>query len=77
MMKPTFEELLNDLYGSEINISIETFFDRGYTIKFGDDINGFKKEITLYTLTGIKSFLIDKGKELYPESEFAKKYQDF
>jgi len=33
--------ILQDLYDSEINFSISSFWDAGFEVKLGDDLNGF------------------------------------
>jgi hypothetical protein len=36
-----FTDIINALYKSEINISITSFYDAGFQIKIGDEMNGF------------------------------------
>lgn len=43
----TLDVLLAQLYRSEINVSISTFWDEGWEVKLGDEINGFVAETTI------------------------------
>lgn len=36
--------MFQDIYDSEINIRISTFWDGGYDLKLGDYMNGYKAE---------------------------------
>lgn len=65
------KDLLNKLYNSEINVSISSFYDGGFTCKIGDEMNGFKAETTSTDLDEIETWLKDKAIELYPNSKFA------
>lgn len=38
------ESLCKKLYDSEINFVISTFWDSGYTVQLGDNMNGFLEE---------------------------------
>ena len=40
------EVLFKDLYDSEINVSLSWFWDAGFTVKIGDDVNGFVAQTT-------------------------------
>lgn len=39
-MKPTFTEVVDRLYTSEINVGFQSFWDGGFTVWVGDHING-------------------------------------
>lgn len=41
-------EALARLYRSEINVSISTFWDGGWDVKLGDEMNGFVAETTIH-----------------------------
>jgi len=67
--------VLNDLYKSEINVSLSTFHDAGYTVQIGDTWNGFKAESAMLDTPGeAASELIRLAKKAFPKSDFAKKY---
>lgn len=68
--------VLQDLYDSEINVSISTFWDGGYQVKLGDDMNGFKASWTIERWGQVEPWLIEQAIEHYPSSMFAKIYRD-
>jgi hypothetical protein len=66
--------ILRELYESEINVSIASFWDAGWEIKIGDLINGFQAKATfdndsLETTAGM--WLTAQAVALYPRSAFA------
>jgi hypothetical protein len=67
-------KILKDLYDSEINFSIVTFWDAGFNVKLGDQINGFEAETTVYTFAEAVEWLRAAAVEAYPESVFAQTY---
>lgn len=62
-------EELQKLYDAEINFSITTFWDAGFTVKIGDEINGFVAQANFDTAKEAIAWVIEKAKELYPEIE--------
>jgi len=64
--------ILQQIYDSEINFEITTFWDGGFTARLGDNMNGFKAENTLDTFQDAVKFLAISAKNHYPESAFAK-----
>lgn len=69
-------KVLRDLYDSEINYSISSFWDGGYVVKLGDEMNGWLAE----TMTGdswseIAAWLKKTAIKHFPQSEFADKYR--
>ena len=69
-----FETVLQALHDSEINGSVEWFFDRVWTAKLGDPLNVIEAEETFDSLTDAVRWLVDKAAELYPNSDFAKQF---
>lgn len=69
------KNLIKSLYESEINVTISWFWDGGFEIKIGDEMNGFKSTFTTNDLSVLEQHLEMKAKELYPESKFAKEYK--
>ena len=68
-------EVLEDLYDSELNFELSTFWDAGYTIKLGDTQNGFSgKSEMLNSLKEVTTELIRLVIDNCPRSDFAKKY---
>ena len=69
-------EAMQGLYDSEINISIESFWDGGYVARFGDEMNGYSEEKSCFaTIDECMDWLTTKAVELYPESQYAKKFK--
>ncbi|WP_036007619.1 hypothetical protein [Bradyrhizobium yuanmingense] len=67
--------ILQDLYDSEINFAIITFWDAGFQVKLGDDLNGFRATETVRNFSEAVEWLRSQTIEAYPESAFAKAYQ--
>lgn len=65
-------EILQLLHDSEINGSIEWFFDGAWTVRIGDPMNGIKAEAWVETAVEAEAWLHRKARELYPESVYAK-----
>ena len=59
---------LEDIQKREINWQISCFYDAGFTVKIGDEMNGFKWEGQYPSLNEAISCLIDKINELYPNT---------
>lgn len=66
--------VLQDLYDSEINISISTFWDGGFDVKLGDEMNGFWAETTVRRFGEIEPWVVTQVVEKQPGSLFAKMY---
>lgn len=66
--------ILQDLYDSEINFTIATFWDAGFRVMLGDDMNGFAAETRVKTFNEAVQWLALAAIEHYPDSDFAKKY---
>lgn len=64
------EQILADLYASEINASLSWFWDAG----FHDEMNGYLAEAQVSMLHQAAEWLRDNAVRLYPDSDFAKKY---
>ena len=61
------------LYDSEINFKIETFWDGGFIVMLGDNLNGFKDMATLSTFHDAVDMLWEMAKKYYPNKECFKK----
>ncbi len=68
--------IMQDLYDSEINCSISTFWDGGFDVKIGDDMNGFQEEATVQRYFEAEAWLKDTAIRLMPDSQFALIYRD-
>jgi hypothetical protein len=67
-------QILEDLYDSEINISLGSFWDCGVWVKLGDPLNGYRAETTVRTISEAILWLRDQAIAHYPQSSFAQKY---
>ena len=68
--------VLQDLYHSEINFSVSTFWDGGFDVKLGDPRNGFKAETNCNRWGEVEPWLMAAAIEFYPDSLFAEMYRD-
>lgn len=66
---------IQGLYDSEISFSIVAFWDAGFTAKLGNEMSGFDAERDFDTLEDTLDWLIHKATELYPKSDYAKKFK--
>ncbi|HEY6183116.1 MAG TPA: hypothetical protein VIW67_12780 [Terriglobales bacterium] len=66
---------LQQLYDSEINWQISSFYDQGFRWRLGDEGNGFTAAGTARTLKVAVLELIQAAVNEYPNSEFAATYQ--
>lgn len=75
-MEPSLTSILQALYRSEINCSISCFWDAGWDVKLGDEMNGWRAHanFTNDELDEIGPWLIRAAKREWPESEFARNF---
>ena len=66
-------KILDSLYRSEINYTIQTDWDAGITVKLGDSYNGYIDEATFPHIQEGLLWLKDKAIHHFPDSEFSKK----
>jgi len=66
------EAILTDLYNSEINASISWVWNGGFDAFLGEPphIEG----LAFPTIVGAVAWLRDRACEIYPDSDFARKY---
>lgn len=62
------------LYDSEINFSVSCFWDGGFTVIIGDDMNGCKYEGYAQTWRDVEEILTREALRLYPGRKFARRY---
>jgi len=74
---PDLQYLLQALYNSVINCGLQSFWDGGWTVWIGDDMNG-KEEATFDNdrIWDIATWLRDRACKKFPESGFAKLMAD-
>lgn len=65
--------ILQDLYSSEINVKVTSFWDGGWKGWLGDDeYNGLSEEVEAYTFAELEIELEKLALRLYPDSEFSR-----
>lgn len=72
------QKVMADLYRSEINASFSGFYDGGWTVKLGDEMNGFVAEHTFDfdKINSAASWLANEAAIRYPDSKFAKEFRE-
>jgi len=68
--------VLMNLYRSEINCSISSFWDNGFLVQLGDDMNGFLAEAQVRTPMEAAAFLDKAAREHFPESAYTLGYEE-
>jgi hypothetical protein len=61
MSEPMNPNIPQQLYDREINFSISCFWDGGFTVKIGDELNGFRAETTVATYAEALQWLDQKA----------------
>lgn len=61
---------LKALYRSEINVEISSFYDGDWTIRFGDNLNGFPYETIHCSTEQLELALKEGAIAFYPTSDF-------
>lgn len=64
--------ILQRLYDSEINGGVSTFWDGGFDVWLGDDMNGRVSETSVRTMAEAERWLFAAALRLYPDSRFAR-----
>lgn len=67
--------ILQDLYDSEINFAIIAFWDAGFKVMLGDEVNGFSATERVHNFPQGIEWLRIRTLEQHPESAFAKAYR--
>ena len=78
MDKPmNLEEVLQDLYDSEINVVISWLWDGGIDIGLGDELNGYVADGQVRTVAEAAAWFREQACKHYPDSGFARKFCGF
>lgn len=64
--------VMQRLYDSEINVSVASFWDGGFDVKLGDDMNGFVAEASFKQWDAVEAWLDKQARDHYPNSTYAK-----
>lgn len=68
--------VMQDLYHSEINFAVSTFWDGGFDLKLGDPVNGFLEAGNVDRWGQVEAWLVEAAIKHYPDSLFARMYRD-
>jgi hypothetical protein len=72
--KPLFEQPLSlEIGQSEINAWITSFWDEGFYVRLGDEMNGFRAEGHCITWNEVERWLDEQARIYYPDSVYARK----
>jgi hypothetical protein len=71
----TLEEAITYLYSHEINVTITSFWDAGFSVGLGDAMNGHgeAKNFQANELWKAGNWLVEEAKKKYPNAEWKKK----
>ena len=64
--------VMQRLYDSEINCKISTFYDDGFKVQLGDDMNGIKATATMRTWADVEEWLDGMARVHFPLSVYAR-----
>lgn len=67
--------MLQELYDSEINFELSTFWDAGFEWRLGDETNGWKADGCGLTLAEAEGQLAFAAFKHYPNSVFTKTHR--
>lgn len=67
-----FGDTIGALYASEINCGIQSFWDGGWEVWIGDDMNGRAAGESGLTFSQLPLWLHTTALKLYPDSVYAK-----
>jgi hypothetical protein len=68
------QSLLQRLYDSEINVSVSSFYDDGFYVRLGDEMNGFHAEGRCNSWADVEEWLTAMARIHYPASTFAQSF---
>jgi hypothetical protein len=69
------KNLIKQLYESGINLQFGWFWDAGFNVKIGDDMNGFVAEFSDYDIDKVLKWIEENVKKHFPGSGFDKTYK--
>jgi hypothetical protein len=71
---PRLEEVLATLYESEVNCGLESFWDGGFRVWIGDEMNGHLADGRICSDDSgtMALWFIENATRLFPQSSFAK-----
>lgn len=69
-------KIFQELYNSEIDFTISTFWDTGFKVSLGSKTNGFFGEKFCDSMEDVANFLMMQAITHFPRSDFTKKYKE-
>lgn len=60
--------IFQKLYDLEINFSISCFWDNGFDVFIGDDMNGHQAEGRVYTWAEVEAWLEENARIQFPDA---------
>jgi hypothetical protein len=73
-MTQSLEEVLRDAYESEINISISSFWDAGWTVKIGNTYSAQVSMVQDIAIENLVRTVVQEAVRAFPKSKFSEKY---
>jgi hypothetical protein len=64
--------IMQRLYDSEINATVSSFYDDGFYVRLGDEMNGVRAEGRCETWEDVEEWLGAMARIHYPTSDFAR-----
>jgi hypothetical protein len=74
---PDLGKIMAALHDSEINGEVSWFFDRLWSVKLGDPLNGYEADAVVNNIEEAAEWLRANAVRLYPDSTFARLYRGF
>ena len=68
--------VFQDLYDSEINFLVSCFWDGGFEVALGDELNGWKVRGMVIHFGMVEHWLAEAAIRHFPDSVFARMYRD-
>ena len=64
--------IMQCLYDSEINVAVSSFWDDGFYVKLGDEVNGYCAEGRCNTWADVEQWLDAMVSIYYPDSAYSR-----
>jgi hypothetical protein len=64
--------IMQRLYDSEINVVVYSFYDSGFRVYLGDEMNGYRADTTFETWSEVERWLDAQARIHFPDSVFAR-----
>ncbi len=64
--------IMQRLYDSEINAVVYSFYDNGFRVYLGDEMNGYRADTTVQTWDEVERWLDRQARIHFPDSAYAR-----